>query len=448
MLLGKDILCWQKCQQPEGWKGFALLGLQESSGHIMLEREGAVMEQCVFCRGAVDSATRLCQNCGREQPSLPAAFVTEAPPSQGMLTRRCPTCGEALPAQARFCGRCGQTLAPLPEPEEQSRARQGIWPLAAPEAGPGASVPSAAAGPQSGVPHVPYAPASPQSGAPSVPGAPAGPQSGVPNVPNAPAGPQSGAPHVPSTPGGTPGAQPIRRGAREARKAGKATRRGLRAKLLGTTAAKVITAIVAVAVVAATGVTVFAVTRPGTPQSHPASEEPHPTAQSSPGPNGAPPNNSSFTITTAPPLSSFYGPQQPMVLIVTRQAAPKGSTVCGPLDDGKPHTFSPASGVTDMVATMCSGSYQDGKVSYTQTLLSFQFIDDLSNGNVDNCTVSYSPNYTVHLEGSFTDATHISGPLTSNQPTPSVTCVSGGNSGSAPFFHVNSWSGVITSGPS
>lgn len=146
-----------------------------------------------------------------------------------------------------------------------------------------ASVPGAFAGPQSGVPtvpgvpvgahtgvsSVPSTPAWPQSGAPTMPGAPAGPQSGLTGVPHAPAWPLSGAPGVPHAPAGAQGGALSGHGTTALRVAGKGAAHGLRHKLLGTTAGKIISGAVATAVVATTVVVVIIARHPS-PQPAPA----------------------------------------------------------------------------------------------------------------------------------------------------------------------------------
>jgi hypothetical protein len=265
---------------------------------------------CVYCRGTLDPATLRCQNCGRDQPTVPSTAPIPAP--SGALTRHCPTCGDVLPIQARFCGRCGQPSGPLPQPEAEHRSGHLIEPGVGAEAeqianpphlpsAPAAaqsgaptvpnapadpqtgapSVPHASAGsagapgvphvpaglqsgtqgvsstlagPQSGAPGIPSAPAGPQSGAPGVPGAPAGPQAGAPTVPGAPAGPQTGAPAVPKAPVSGPGTNTLRR-------LGRWTRGGRHAHLLKTRGAKIIAVSVVTATVAATGAALI-LTRP------------------------------------------------------------------------------------------------------------------------------------------------------------------------------------------
>jgi len=232
------------------------------------------MDRCVYCQAELDQGARVCRACGRLQPAGAAGAPAAA---SGAPTRPCPHCGAALPLTARFCPNCGRSLsdeirlAPLvpgfgvPEslPGASSVPTAPAWPQAG-----APNVPSAYAGPQGGAPGVPSAAAGPQAGAPGVPHAPWGPQGGAPGVPTAPGAPQGGFPHVPSAPNppqaGAPSMHMPPQAGTAVRVAGhtasKSAGRSLGSKLLGTTASKIISTVVAVAVVATGSVAIAAAT--------------------------------------------------------------------------------------------------------------------------------------------------------------------------------------------
>jgi Double zinc ribbon len=167
-----------------------------------------------------------------------------------------------------------------------------------------------------------------------------------------------------------------------------------------------------------------------------------------PGPNGAPADDASFTLsvtvqTTAPITGAAQSMQE--TLAITGQADPAGGTVCQARDNGQPFTQTGTvldtsgmpTGVTyqETLTATCSGSYKGGQLSYTETATSDQYV--LSNG----LTCQASAPYTLQsLSGSFSDATTSSGSWSAAGPA--ITC-------SQPFpftpfpTQQGSWSGAI-----
>ena len=114
-----------------------------------------------------------------------------------------------------------------------------------------------------------------------------------------------------------------------------------------------------------------------------------------PGPNGAPTDSATMSIAV-----TIQGG--------TSTLGVKNSSVCGDKDTGQPQTSNgtATNGVT-FVATLtltCTGTYQGGKLTYTETATGLKFV--YSEGLV--CSADKSFVYR-HLDGTFTSATAVSG---------------------------------------
>jgi hypothetical protein len=133
-----------------------------------------------------------------------------------------------------------------------------------------------------------------------------------------------------------------------------------------------------------------------------------------PGPNGAPADDTpSFTVNaTVSPSDAVTGEQLQSfndTLVVTGKPDPAGGTVCDPKNDsGQPitQTGTTSSGVSFTVTYLanCSGTYKSGQLTYTETATSYQ----IAFGNGVNCRANV-PFVNQDLTGSFTDPTTISG---------------------------------------
>lgn len=139
-----------------------------------------------------------------------------------------------------------------------------------------------------------------------------------------------------------------------------------------------------------------------------------------PGPKGAPADDTpSFTIKLtehAHYKDTGENNTYAYTLVVTGQPDPAGGKVCNPgYDTGKLHTNRGTSGglrFTETFVVTCSGTYKGGKLMYTQTYSNYKLA--FSNGVTCRATASY---VNQELDGSFTDATSISGTLSSGTPT-------------------------------
>jgi hypothetical protein len=542
-----------------------------NSGAIPDKPTEVLHKACPSCGLELPAWARFCGRCGHSfsQPAeaQPASEPSGALPPTLELPRAPQPPAEQVPPPVPASAELEETLPPmavqvesLPPPKEEeqrvSGALAGPLPLVSPS-GPagfgtfsGAAIPEMSTAPawaQGAAPGMPGIPAGPQIGAPGIPGIPAGPQIGAPGVPGMPAGPQMG---MPGMPGMAPGAQvgapgmsappaggfppvgappsgwpqpgapgmPTPYGgmpsgfAPPVTTAGQTAARGLGYKLWGTVQAKIISLLVATAVVVGGGAaTVYAVTRPDpviqvTSKYHVADKAAgavgttlHITGQKfssssaitllidndkplpggspairsdsngsfskdvpineawsvrvhtlyardakdystkkgvtivvvapgtahTPGANGAPPDDASFTINIELESAAFW--YFPDTLKVVGQPDPAGGTVCqdrdhggtssqdGPIFDA--NTGQPT-GVTyhETITFSCTGSYKSGKLTYVETAVSDTFA--LSNGVTCQGNV---PRIIQSLSGTFSSATAITGTWSADELTLSCT---------------------------
>jgi hypothetical protein len=139
-----------------------------------------------------------------------------------------------------------------------------------------------------------------------------------------------------------------------------------------------------------------------------------------PGPNGAPPDDMSFSLNASVQVQDAGTGKQfgtwTETLIVTGKPDPSGGTVCQSVDHGQPSTYigNAGYGITyhETFTLSCSGTYKEGKLTYSETATSDKV--DFSNGV--SC-VAHTPYIFEHLEGTFTDQNTISGTLSSDSIT-------------------------------
>ncbi len=132
-----------------------------------------------------------------------------------------------------------------------------------------------------------------------------------------------------------------------------------------------------------------------------------------PGPNGAPPDDETFTI------NASYTPngENPVsiTLIITGQPDPNGGSVCTPYINSSQGTYTETDNetdnngqpYTDYYTETCSGTsyYKGGKLSFSEMVTS----DVYSYTNIGVTCPAPSPYVLIHLEGTFSNATSISG---------------------------------------
>jgi hypothetical protein len=156
-----------------------------------------------------------------------------------------------------------------------------------------------------------------------------------------------------------------------------------------------------------------------------------------PGPSGAPTNSASGTISTTGLTQSGS-----FTLTVTGDSD-AGGKVCRAEDDGQPQTSSgtsSGSSYTETATATCSGTYDAGKLTYTETITSDKAVFD--DGEV---CIAPKPYVAVQLSGTFTSATAINGTYT--EPAVPITCSLDGQSETVtnPASSGN-WSGIASMG--
>jgi hypothetical protein len=134
-----------------------------------------------------------------------------------------------------------------------------------------------------------------------------------------------------------------------------------------------------------------------------------------PGPNGAPPDDMSFTVQTSIQSQDAVNGKQraPFSEILQITGSSNGGTVCRSVDTGQPQelTGNSGNGITyrETVVLSCSGSYKGGKLTYTETANSDKIV--FSNGVSCTAHTSY---VNQHLDGTFTNNNTVNGPYTAD----------------------------------
>jgi hypothetical protein len=139
-----------------------------------------------------------------------------------------------------------------------------------------------------------------------------------------------------------------------------------------------------------------------------------------PGPNGAPPDDMSFTLqVSVQPQDAGTGKQltpYSHTLIVTGKPDSAGGTVCQSSDDGQMQTYigNVGNGITyrETSVLTCSGTYKGGKLTYTETVTS----DKIVYSDGISCQ-DHTPYVIEHLEGTFTSQNTINGTFSSDSVT-------------------------------
>jgi len=141
-----------------------------------------------------------------------------------------------------------------------------------------------------------------------------------------------------------------------------------------------------------------------------------------PGPNGAPPDDQTFKI------NATYSPDgdvsHQIELDITGGPDPNGGSVCAPGADGSQLTSNGQDNIgtyKDTYTLTCSGTYKGGKLSFSETVTS----DTYNYDNGVNCT-EHAPYVLIHLEGTFSNTTSISGSY--NSESSNYDCTKGNQS--------------------
>jgi hypothetical protein len=151
-----------------------------------------------------------------------------------------------------------------------------------------------------------------------------------------------------------------------------------------------------------------------------------------PGPNGAPPDDASFTLNVQAQGVDADGQPQTgqLVLVVTGHPDPAGGSVCGIdshgfRDDGQAHSFTETDTSGQVYkrnfVTRCQGSYHNGQLTYTRIFIQNQVMTTTMLGTV-TCTAA-TPYNGLLIQGSFTSPQTASGIYSS--PAIKVSCDDG-----------------------
>jgi hypothetical protein len=158
-----------------------------------------------------------------------------------------------------------------------------------------------------------------------------------------------------------------------------------------------------------------------------------------PGLNGAPPDDETFTI------HASYIPNgetpEPITLSITGKPDPNGGSVCTPGINSLQGTYNGSydgtdniGQYTDIYTLTCSGTYKGGKLLFSEMVTS-----DVYNYTSGVICSAQTPYALVHLEGTFSDATSISGSFSSGSE--SYNCTEGATS--TRFALQGTWTGQV-----
>ena len=173
-----------------------------------------------------------------------------------------------------------------------------------------------------------------------------------------------------------------------------------------------------------------------------------PGQDSTPGPNGAPSDDASFTIQLNVQATNDNGQSYSYTykLIITGHPDPTGGTVCASEDNGTPISdrgiFYNNTNVTyNRTRTYsCSGTYKGGTVSYSQTLQT----ETTTASNGENCHLNSPQQLYLHITGSYTDQHNFSGSAVYTPMASSAyTCTPAGST----YWNLGSkgnWTGTVS----
>jgi hypothetical protein len=130
-----------------------------------------------------------------------------------------------------------------------------------------------------------------------------------------------------------------------------------------------------------------------------------------PGPNGAPADDSSFSLTAVVSVAVSSGQSYTFkqLLTILGNPDPAGGSVCSPGDNGQPNVYTgtldnSSESFTETIILTCTGTYKDGHLTYTETATSDVFVVN----NSLRCAAKGSYIYGA-LTGMFSSPTTISG---------------------------------------
>jgi hypothetical protein len=174
-----------------------------------------------------------------------------------------------------------------------------------------------------------------------------------------------------------------------------------------------------------------------------------PGQSNTPGPNGAPPDDATFTL-NIPAQGRITTVNQPFTnneeaLLITGHPDPAGGTVCLNRDNGQQFSSSYVANngtpFTETFSFSCKGSYKSGKISYTETLLTD--VITFTDGSGISCTL-ISPQLNQQVTGSYTGNGTFTGTWTYGPiPQTDVPCTDPNQS----FYYTSgqgTWTGTVS----
>lgn len=152
---------------------------------------------------------------------------------------------------------------------------------------------------------------------------------------------------------------------------------------------------------------------------------------------GAPPDDASFSLNVSMQATGVSGGSLSRQLNITNGSVCSSAGNTQSFTDNST-TVNTGAPYTETITTTCSGTYQGGQISYTETVTSGSASFQL-NGVAVNCTLS-SPATWLQLTGTYVGNNTFSG--TASQPQVLFTC----NQSGASFWNVSvngTWTGTI-----
>jgi len=165
-----------------------------------------------------------------------------------------------------------------------------------------------------------------------------------------------------------------------------------------------------------------------------------------PGPNGAPPDDTTFTLTFTENATNTPSFTRNEVMLIKGHPDPAGGSACLDRDDGQQHSlsrsFSNNTPYTETDTFSCQGSYKGGKISYSETLLTSVITYTNGSGVSVTCTL-LSPQPHQEVTGSYAGNGTFTGTFAFDYTPASDYSCSDGSSFSFVYTY-GTWTGTVS----